>query len=229
MCYLNNSNVWESSKFQLLTSLICFFLSSTLTLLLKHSALNIFLLVFLTQGLKLQSAFLWRTSSEWFWLCCRWRNWACCFNWALFSLVISWLDCHNQLATIIMQLSRIGTENTSDINIPLVSKYCWFENKLQLLAAISFILSEKYTKSNNEKNNKTWKLLWFLVRRVINVIVTWNTTSPINHGSCQSILCRNVQMPSISSTAIRWGSTIATTHTPNHSVLSIQHVFPFRR
>lgn len=66
-----------------------------------------------------------------------------CRNWACFSCVISWLDCHNQLATIIIQLRRIGTENTRDINNPLLSKYCCLENNLQCVEATSLIFSEK--------------------------------------------------------------------------------------
>ena len=30
-----------------------------------------------------------------------------------------------------MQLNKMGNENTSDMNIPLLSKYCCFENNLQ--------------------------------------------------------------------------------------------------
>lgn len=47
------------------------------------------------------------------------------------------------LTTIIIQFSNIGIENTTDINRPLLSKYCCRENKAQLFAATSFILSEK--------------------------------------------------------------------------------------
>lgn len=43
-----------------------------------------------------------------------------------------------------MQFNNIGIENTVDMKRPLLSKYCCFENDLQLSAAYSFILSEKY-------------------------------------------------------------------------------------
>lgn len=42
-----------------------------------------------------------------------------------------------------IQFSRMGTEKTTDINNPLLSKYCCLENIFQLNAAYSFIVSEK--------------------------------------------------------------------------------------
>lgn len=53
---------------------------------------------------------------------------------------------------MIIQFNNIGTENTIDINNPLLSKYCCLENICQLVEANSLILSEKYT-SNTEKSN----------------------------------------------------------------------------
>lgn len=54
------------------------------------------------------------------------------------------------LTTIIMQFSNIGIENTTDMNNPLLSKYCCLENNAQFLAATSFMLSEKYTNSTGK-------------------------------------------------------------------------------
>lgn len=42
-----------------------------------------------------------------------------------------------------MQLSRIGTEKTIDMNSPGLSKYCCREKTVQWVAANSFRLSEK--------------------------------------------------------------------------------------
>jgi hypothetical protein len=50
-----------------------------------------------------------------------------------------------------MQLSRIGMEKTTDMNRPLLSKYCCLENRAQFRAATSFILSEKYTSSTEKE------------------------------------------------------------------------------
>lgn len=55
-----------------------------------------------------------------------------------------------------MQFRRIGIENTVEINNPLLSKYCCFENARQFFAAISFIFSEKYT-NNTEKESTNKK------------------------------------------------------------------------
>lgn len=44
-----------------------------------------------------------------------------------------------------MQFSKIGIENTVEMNRPLLSKYCSRENNRQFIAANSFIVSEKYT------------------------------------------------------------------------------------
>lgn len=52
-----------------------------------------------------------------------------------------------------MQFSSIGMENTTDMNSPLLSKYCCLENKVQFRAATSLMFSEKYT-SNTEIENK---------------------------------------------------------------------------
>lgn len=51
------------------------------------------------------------------------------------------------LTTINMQFIKIGTENTTEMKRPLLSKYCWRENIFQFEEATSFIFSEKYTKS----------------------------------------------------------------------------------
>lgn len=50
-----------------------------------------------------------------------------------------------------MQFSRMGIENTVDMNRPLLSKYCWRENDLQWRAASSLIVSEKYTNNTAMK------------------------------------------------------------------------------
>lgn len=42
-----------------------------------------------------------------------------------------------------MQFNNIGIEKTTEINNPLLSKYCCLENTCQFDEAISFILSEK--------------------------------------------------------------------------------------
>lgn len=47
------------------------------------------------------------------------------------------------LTTISMQFNNIGIEKTTDINRPLLSKYCCLENIFQLVDASSLILSEK--------------------------------------------------------------------------------------
>lgn len=68
------------------------------------------------------------------------------------------------LTTIIMQLSSIGIENTTDINRPLLSKYCCLEKRAQFLAATSFILSEKYT-SNTVIYEENKMLTWVILTR----------------------------------------------------------------
>lgn len=46
-----------------------------------------------------------------------------------------------------------GAENTSEINIPLESKYWYLENSLQFIAANSFIYSAEYTKPTVQEKN----------------------------------------------------------------------------
>lgn len=50
-----------------------------------------------------------------------------------------------------MQLSKMGIENTVDINRPLLSKYCCFEKERQFIDAYSLIDSEKYTADTEKK------------------------------------------------------------------------------
>lgn len=69
-----------------------------------------------------------------------------------------------------MQFKRMGIENTMEMKSPLESKYCCLEKIIQWLAAISLMLSEKYTSSRSARNRSIWKLVWFLV--ISAVIVT---------------------------------------------------------
>jgi len=50
-----------------------------------------------------------------------------------------------------MQLSKMGIEKTVEINNPLSSKYCCFENVFQFSAAYSLMLSEKYTTDTDKE------------------------------------------------------------------------------
>lgn len=54
---------------------------------------------------------------------------------------------------MIMQFNNIGIQKTTDMKSPLLSKYCCLENKVQFLAATSFMLSEKYTSNTALETN----------------------------------------------------------------------------
>ena len=89
---------------------------------------------------------------------------------------------------------------------PLESKYCCLEKSIQLDAATSLMLSEKYTKSNRARNNIIWKLAWFLVISAVIVTATWKVNNRASHGSLHSMLCRNGRIPSIGD--FGWSSDI---------------------
>lgn len=76
----------------------------------------------------------------------------CALSWAIFNFDINWPELYSHDDTSSIQFSKIGIENTVDINNPLLSKYCWRENVVQCRAANSLIVSEKYT--NNTVNKQ---------------------------------------------------------------------------
>lgn len=59
----------------------------------------------------------------------------------------------NKLTTMMRQLRRMGEENTSDINIPLLSKYCW---------PAKYLKQEKHNKQNDIIKARKITLLWKL-------------------------------------------------------------------
>lgn len=143
--------------------------------------------------------------APWMEACFPWAfNCACCLNWAFFSFVISWLDWYSHDATMPIQFRRMGIEKTREMNIPLLSKYWWVAINLQLFDANWLIFSEKYTRNSKIKKRIIWKLLWFLVRRTMDVTTTWNTIRANMHGSLHSMLTKKFQIPLSSSKSRGW-------------------------
>lgn len=106
-----------------------------------------------------------------------------------------------------MQFKRTGIETVIDMNMPLLSKYCCRENEAHFWAAISFMLSEKYTSDSSTKNMNIWKLVKVRVKRMVTRMLTWKSSRPMISGSVISMLCRYELKSVIWFTSIRLGSS----------------------
>lgn len=105
----------------------------------------------------------------------------------LFRSAITLSVFRTHITTMTMALHSSGVENTIEMNIPLESKYWYFENNLQFAAAASLMYSAQETNVTRHRKCPTCSPYLRDEKHVSSRQSVWKTASPRSHGSVQSV------------------------------------------
>lgn len=107
----------------------------------------------------------------------------------LFRSAITLSVFRTHITTMTMALQSSGVENTIEMNIPLESKYWYFENNLQFAAAASLMYSAQETNVTRHRKCPTCSPYLRDEKHVSSRQSVWKMASPRSHGSVQSVCC----------------------------------------